>query len=55
MFTHNNNIHTTNKRNPIELIKNTDNEIYLEVLDNIKNALKRKNYGYTILKKKIMF
>ena len=54
-YIHNNNIHSTKKRRPVDLIKNTDNEIYEEVLDNIKNALKRKNIEYTVLKKMIMY
>ena len=38
-YIHNNNVHTSTKKKPIDLIKNTDKDIYLEVLENIKNSL----------------
>ena len=50
-YTHNNNIHTSTKKKPVDLIKNTDKDIYLEVLENIKNSLKRNQINYTQLKK----
>ena len=50
-YIHNNNAHNSTKKKPIDLIKNTDKDIYLEVLENIKNSLRRKQINYTQLKK----
>ena len=38
---HNNNIHTTTQYRPVDLLKNTDEQVYLNVLENIKKI----NYG----------
>ena len=38
---HNNNIHTTTQYRPVDLLKNTDEQVYLNVFENIKKI----NYG----------
>ena len=38
---HNNNIHTITQYRPVDLLKNTDEQVYLNVLENIKKI----NYG----------
>ena len=47
-------MHTSANKKPVDLIKNVDEKTYLEVLDNIKKALNRKQIDFTILKKMIM-
>ena len=41
LYIYNNNIHTTTKYRPVDLLKNTDEQAYLNVLENIKKI----NYG----------
>ena len=40
---HNHNIHTSTGYRPIDIINNTDEEIYLQVMENIKNKLNYAN------------
>lgn len=40
---HNHNIHTSTGYRPIDIINNTDEEIYLQVMENIKNKLNYSN------------
>ena len=40
---HNHNIHTFTGYRPIDIINNTDEEIYLQVMENIKNKLNYEN------------
>ena len=44
-------MHTSTNKKSVELIKNVDENTYLEVLDNIKKALNRKLIDFIILKK----
>ena len=47
---HNNNIHTTTLYRPVELFENTDEEIYLKVIENIKKRWKIKEINDIDLK-----
>ena len=49
--THNYNTHTVTKYRPIDLINNTDNDIYEEVINNIRRKYQSKTNEFKILEK----
>ena len=49
IYIHNNNIHTSTNHRPIDLINNTNEDIFEEVMNNIKKKLDYKNKNYVEL------